>query len=175
MRFFLALCWVGLIPRIARGPTCQTFSPPPDKEMDPLGGNSSSSLRWYTVLTRWSRMVSRLDTHTTVWKSWTVNWRAVFFPFFSLSFYLSIFSSFSGVLFFSCPGGRWKLFQGSGRPRVCHLATWNVPASTPPGFFAAYRTLFKSGRKDIFELKKQERTREAFLSFLFDDETELSQ
>lgn len=45
-----------------------------------------------------------------------------------------------------------------GRPKVCHLATWNVPASTPPGFLSlflyTYCTFFCCFFKILLQKKK---------------------
>ena len=135
------------------------------------------------LLTRWSRMAlpkSRVkgnrwrererEREAHIWKSLAVNWRAVFCPLYHR------LSSRSLVIFLaSCSlqvkwgGEDGKLLKqffllGSGRPTVCHLATWNVPAPTPPGFLLYS---FLIALSSILETNKQQtdRLRKVFYCF----------
>lgn len=83
-----------------------------------------------------------MSTHTTVWKSWTVNWRAVFFsPFFP-----PIFLDFLSRFLVSCSSvvqvEDRNCFRVLGGPES---VIWPREMCRPQrlrDFFSAYRTLF---------------------------------
>lgn len=156
---FWPCCWFFDFPGSRAVRLVKRFFQPPDKEreMDSSHRVGTVHHHWDDTqfwpgdheyyLERWRDRAVSLCTHRVYGNPWRLIGGRCFIIFFSLpplSFARLSVVFWCLVLQLSRWRGwknGWNNFSSSGRPKVCHLATWNVPASTPPGFFLAYRIL----------------------------------